>query len=286
MLNGWAKKQVGDFLNIQLKEKIMTSGEFIKIKIEESVAILTVSRPAQNKVNVLTVKAMKELDEFIDSAAKDDQIKAIVITGEGPYTFIAGADIKEIAKINLKEQAVNLAKQGQAVFNKIENLEKPVICAVNAICLGGGMELAMACHMRIASDKAKFGQPEILLGIIPGFGGTQRLLRLCGTAKAREIILTGDQISAKDAFDIGLVNQVVPEGRLLKEAVGFAKKIASRPQIAVRLILRAIKEGVETSLSKGLELEANLFGDISQTQDMKEGVQAFVEKRQPKFQGR
>ena len=264
----------------------MQSGEFVKVKVEESVAILTISRPAQNKVNVLTVKAMQELDESIDSASKDDQIRAVVITGEGPYTFIAGADIKEIAKINSKEQAVELARRGQAVFNKIENLEKPVICAVNAICLGGGMELAMACHMRIASDKAKFGQPEILLGIIPGFGGTQRLLRLCGAPKAREIILTGDQISAKDALDIGLVNQVVPEGRLLKEAVGLAKKIAIRPQIAVKLILRAIKEGVEKDLISGLELEAQLFGQISQTQDMREGVQAFVEKRQPKFQGR
>ncbi len=264
----------------------MNSGEFIKVKIEELVAVLTISRPAQNKVNVLTLKAMKELDEIIDQAAKDDQVNVIVITGEGPYTFIAGADIKEIAKIESKEQAVDLARKGQAVFNKIENLEKPVICAVNAICLGGGMELAMACHMRIASDKAKFGQPEVLLGIIPGFGGTQRLLRLCGSAKAREIILTGDQISAKDALDIGLVNQVVPEGRLLKEAVGLAKKIASRPQIAVRLILRAIKEGIEKDLTTGLELEAQLFGQISQTQDMKEGVQAFVEKRQAKFQGR
>lgn len=264
----------------------MNSGELIKVKVEESVAILTISRPPQNKVNVLTVIAMKELEERIDEAGKDDQIRAVVITGEGPYTFIAGADIKEIAKINSKDQAVELARKGQAVFNKIENLEKPVICAVNAICLGGGMELAMACHMRIASDKAKFGQPEILLGIIPGFGGTQRLLRICGPAKACEIILTGDQISAKEALDIGLVNQVVPEGRLLKEAVGLAKKIGARPQVAVKLILKAIREGLEKDLRSGLELEANLFGEISQTQDMREGVQAFIEKRQPKFQGR
>lgn len=264
----------------------MQSGEFVKVKVEESVALLTISRPAQNKVNVLTVKAMQELDESIDAASKDDQIRVIVITGEGPYTFIAGADIKEIAKINSKEQAIELARKGQTVFNKIENLEKPVICAINAICLGGGMELAMACHMRIASDKAKFGQPEILLGIIPGFGGTQRLIRLCGAPKAREIILTGDQISAKDALDIGLVNQVVPEGRLLKEALGLAKKMAIRPQVAVKLVMRAIKEGIEKDLISGLELEAQLFGEICQTQDMREGVQAFVEKRQPKFQGR
>ena len=261
-------------------------GQFIKVKLEENVAIITVSRPPENKVNVLTPQAMSELNEAIDAVTKDDQIRVAVITGEGPYTFIAGADIKEIAKIQTKDQAIDLVKKGQNVLNKIENLEKPVICAINAICLGGGMELAMACHMRIASDKAKFGQPEVLLGIIPGFGGTQRLLRLCGPAKARELILTGDQISAKDALDIGLVNQVVPDGRLLKEAVGLAKKIASKPQIAVKLIMRAIKEGVEMNLPGGLELEGRLFGDVCETEDMKEGVRAFVEKRQPKFQGR
>jgi len=264
----------------------MNSGEFIKIKVEEDVAILTISRPPENKVNVLTAKTMQELDQAIDECAKDDKIKAVVITGEGPYTFVAGADIKEIASIGSRNQAIDLVKKGQGVFNKIENLDKPVICAVNAICLGGGMELAMACHIRIASDRAKFGQPEILLGIIPGFGGTQRLLRLCGLAKAREILLTGDQISAKDALEIGLVNQVVPEGRLLKESVGLAKKIASKPQMAVRLIQKAVREGCEETLQEGLNLEAELFGDVCETQDMKEGVRAFLEKRQPKFEHR
>src|SRR3989338_4725755 len=144
----------------------------------------------------------------------------------------------------------------------------------------------MACHIRIASDRAKFGQPEILLGILPGFGGTQRLLRLCGGAKARELLLTGDLISAKDALDIGLVNQIVPEGRLLKESIGLAKKIASKPQVATRLIQKAIREGYEKNLQDGLKLEANLFGDVCETNDMKEGVKAFLEKRQPKFQDR
>ncbi len=261
----------------------MTTSQYVKVAVEERVAVVTIDHPP---VNALSRAVVQELGQAVETLKTDAAVKVVIITGAGSLAFVAGADIKEIAKINSKEQAIDLARQGQAVFNKIENLEKPVICAVNAICLGGGMELAMACHMRIASDKAKFGQPEILLGIIPGFGGTQRLLRLCGSPKAREIILTGDQISAKDALDIGLVNQVVPEGRLLKEAVGLAKKIAFRPQVAVRLILRAIKEGVEISLVKGLELEANLFGEISQTEDMKEGVRAFVEKRQPKFQGR
>lgn len=148
------------------------------------------------------------------------------------------------------------------------------------------MELALACHMRVASDRAKFGQPEVLLGILPGFGGTQRLLRLCGSAKARELVLTGDQISAKDALAIGLVNQVVPENRLLKEAVGLAKKISDNPQVAVRLIQRAIREGGRKSLSEGLALEAELFGDVSESHDMKEGVQAFLEKRKPQFEHR
>ncbi|OGW87104.1 MAG: hypothetical protein A3C35_07000 [Omnitrophica bacterium RIFCSPHIGHO2_02_FULL_46_11] len=265
---------------------MVADGEFVKVKTDEAVAIITISRPPENKVNVLTSKVMQELDRAMDECAADAHIHAIVITGEGPYTFIAGADVKEIAKINSPQEAVELAQKGQGVFNKIENLKKPVICAINAICLGGGMELAMACHMRIASDRAKMGQPEILLGIIPGFGGTQRLLRLVGPAKARELILTGDQISAKDALEIGLVNQVVPEGRLLKESVGLAKKIASRPQAAVQLIQKAILEGSEKKLSEGLSLEAMLFGEVCKTEDMKEGVRAFLEKRQPKFQGR
>src|SRR3989338_8762262 len=139
----------------------------------------------------------------------------------------------------------------------------------------------MACHIRIASDRAKFGQPEILLGILPGFGGTQRLLRLCGCAKARELLLTGDLISAKDALDIGLVNQIVPEGRLLKESIGLAKKIASRPQMAVKLIQKAVRDGAEKTLAEGLALERELFGEVCETADMREGVTAFVEKRQP-----
>ena len=262
----------------------MTGGEWVKIKAEESVAILTITRPPENKVNVLTRQTMEELNRAVDECSLNDQIRVLVITGEGPYTFVAGADIKEIAAIGSPEEAADLARKGQSVLNKIEAMTKPVICAVNAICLGGGMELAMACHIRMASDRAKFGQPEILLGLIPGFGGTQRLMRLSGAAKARELLLTGDQISAKDALDIGLVNQVVPEGRLLKEAIGLAKKIASRPQAAARLIQKALREGGEKNLGEALELEARLFGEVTETRDMKEGVRAFLEKRQPKFQ--
>ena len=289
MLNFLEKNPGGGFSNIlpkQQKGEIMAGGELIKVKMDEAVAIVTISRPEGNKVNVLTMKAMQELNGAIDEFSSDKNVKVVVITGEGPYTFVAGADIKEIAKIESKAQAIDIVQKGQAVFNKIEKMNKPVICAINAVCVGGGMELAMACHIRMASDRAKFGQPEVLLGIIPGFGGTQRLSRICGASKALELLITGDQISAREAYEIGLVNQVFPEGRLLKEAVGLAKKIASRPQVAVRLIQRAVREGSEKSLEEGLNLEAALFGLVCESEDKKEGVRAFLEKRQPKFQDR
>jgi len=226
------------------------------------------------------------LDQAIEQFACAEHLRVLVITGEGPYTFVAGADVKEIAKIQSKQEAVELVRRGQAVFNKIENLEKPVICAINAVCVGGGLELAMACHLRLASDRARFGQPEILLGIIPGFGGTQRLPRLVGVPKARELLLTGEMISAHDALEVGLINRMVPEGRLLKESVGLAKRIAAQPQVAVRLIQKAVRGASEKSLVEGLAVEAELFGTVCETQDKKEGVQAFLEKRQPKFQHR
>ena len=264
----------------------MAGGELIKVKTDEAVAVVTISRPPENKVNVLTAQVMRELDQTMDELAKDSVVKVVLITGEGPYTFVAGADIKEIAKIETSSEAVEVVRKGQAVFNKIERTAKPVICAINAVCVGGGLELAMACHMRVASDRAKLGQPEVLLGIIPGFGGTQRLSRICGPAKAMELLMTGDQISAKEALEIGLVNQIYPDGRLLKEAVGLAKKIAARPQTAIRLIQRAVLEGSEKSLEEGLKLEAELFGKVCETQDKHEGVRAFLEKRQAKFQDR
>ncbi len=173
---------------------------------------------------------------------------------------------------------------GQGVFDKIEQMRKPVIAAITGFCLGGGMELAMACHMRVAGDRARMGQPEINLGIIPGFGGTQRLTRLVGKAKAMEMILTGDMINAQEAKALGLVNKVVPEGEVLKQAVGLAKKIAAKGGKAISAAMQAIQEGTVQPLSQGLALEASLFGQICQTGDMKEGISAFLEKRQPKFQ--
>lgn len=258
-------------------------GQLIKLTKEEAVAVITIDHPP---VNVLSSQAMTELNQVVDDILNDAKIKVAIFTGAGPNVFIAGADVKEIGGISASKQAEDLALKGQALINKIERSRKPFIAAINGVCFGGGNELAMACHMRIASDRAKFGQPEILLGIIPGFGGTQRMLRMCGLAKARELILTGDNITAQEAFRIGLLNKVVPDGEVLKQALGLAKKIAAKGRHTVECIQQAITEGAELSLEEGLKLEARLFGKIAETEDMKEGVKAFLEKRQPKFQDR
>lgn len=260
----------------------MAEIEFIKTKIEERVALVTIDRPP---VNALNQKAMAELDATLQNLAQNAEVKAIVLTGEGKnLTFIAGADVKEIAALQSVREAEEVARKGQAILNQIERMTKPVIAAVNSVCLGGGNELAMACHLRIASDRARFGQPEINLGIIPGFGGTQRLARLVGPSKARELILTGDMITAQEALRIGLVDRVVPDGELLRQALGLAKKIASKSAVSVSRAQRAIREGMEKSLEEGLEHEVKLFGEIVESKDMREGVRAFFEKRQPKFE--
>ncbi len=248
--------------------------------IDGAVATITINNPPKN---VLTIPLMDALGKAVDVLAKDDSVKAIVITGSGPI-FVAGADIKVIASISSSEAGEALARQGQALFNKIEQLKKVVIAAISGYCLGGGMELAMACHLRIAGDRSRMGQPEINLGIIPGFGGTQRLPRIVGQAKAIELILSGDMIHAEEAKQIGLVNKVVPEGEVLKQATGMAKKLASKSKCTIQATLTAIEEGMNEPLSIGLGREAQLFGEICQTADMKEGVSAFLEKRQPKFQ--
>ncbi len=259
----------------------MADNQFVKTKMDEGVLILTIDNPP---VNVLNKQTLAELDKTIADAQSDSKVKVIVITGAGSMAFIAGADIKIIASVQSKQEAVSLALQGQAVLDKIEASKKPVIAAINAVCLGGGNELAMACHIRIASDRAKFGQPEVSLGIVPGFGGSQRLARYSGVSKALELCLTGDLITAQEALRINLINRVVPDGEVLKQAVGMAKRIASKGQVAVRLITEAVVEGIKKPLSEGLKLEAEQFGKVSETSDMKEGVRAFLEKRQPKFE--
>ncbi|OEF96919.1 enoyl-CoA hydratase [Vulcanibacillus modesticaldus] len=253
--------------------------ERVKYELDGSVAIITINHPP---VNALGKKTLQDLDSALDEAIRDQRVKAVVLTGEGRF-FVAGADIKEINTISSEDEGKKLALLGQRIFNKIEGMRKPVVAAINGACLGGGMELAMACHLRIAAESAKLGQPEINLGLIPGYGGTQRLARLTNKAIALEWILTGDQYSADQAFRIGVVNRVVASDRVVDEAKQLAKIISSKGKIAIAKSIEAIYQGIETTLEQGLEIEANLFGEICMTEDKKEGVQAFLEKRTPNF---
>ena len=250
-----------------------------KMTVDDKVATIVIDHPP---ANTLSTPVMQELDKIIDEVNSNAEIKAAVITGAGMF-FIAGADINEIFTIKNAKQGEDLTLTGQAVLNKMENSPKPFIAAINGMCLGGGMELAMACHIRVCGDRAQLGQPEIMLGIIPGFGGTQRLSRLTNKAKAIEMILTGDRITAQEAYRIGLVNKVVPNMEVVKQAVGLAKKIASKSAVSIAKALDAICNGLEKSLEDGLKYESKLFGQVCESEDMKEGVSAFVEKRQPKF---
>jgi len=258
----------------------VTSGQHVKMAVEDRVAVLTIDhRP----VNALDRQTLRELGEAVDAIGADPAVKVIVITGGGSLAFVAGADIKEVSQIKSPQEAREMAALGQAVFLKIQRLTKPVIAAINGVCLGGGCELAMACHLRISGDRVRFGQPEISLGIIPGWGGTQRLPRLIGKAKATEWILTGDMYTAQEALRLGLVNQVVPQDQVLKVAKDLARKIASKGAVAITQSLRAIEDGLNLSLEAGLAKEAEAFGAVAATEDSKEGVKAFLEKRQPQF---
>ena len=258
----------------------MIPNSVVETVIENGVATVTLNNPP---ANLLTLQLMAELEKTIDDLAENKVVRAIVITGGGAL-FAAGADVKVIASIGSSSEGEALALRGQALFHKIEQMKKPVIAAITGMCLGGGMELAMACHIRIAGDRTRMGQPEILLGILPGFGGTQRLPRLVGRAKATELILTGDKITAQEAKTIGLLNKVVAESDVLKEAQGMAKKIAGFGRSAVQASLEAIHKASAHHLSDGCLFEAKQFGQICETTDMKEGVSAFIQKRQPKFQ--
>jgi len=259
----------------------MAERQYVKLAVEDRVAILTIDHPPANALNSPT---MADLNSAIDEVAADPNVKAVIITGAGQFAFVAGADINEIAALKTPEQAKDVVLVGQGILNKIENLRKPVICAINAVCLGGGNELAMACHFRIAADNARFGQPEMNLGIIPGFGGTQRLPRIVGKSKALEFILTGDMITAQEAFRLGLVNKVVPAGEVVKAAKDLAKKILSKGQVAVRLAMESVDEGLKVSLKDGLFIEADKFAEVMKSDDAHEGVSAFLQKRQAKFQ--
>ena len=260
----------------------MADYQYLGVSVEEKVCTLTISNPP---ANLLSKAVLTEINGFLDGVAKDPNVKVLIITGAGTF-FIVGADIKEISELANSAAGQEAASLGQLVFNKIERLPIPVIAAINGHCLGGGNELAMSCTIRIANERARIGQPEINLGIIPGFGGTQRLARIVGKSRALELNLTGDMINGKAAEAIGLVNKAVPEEEVLKQAKGLAKKIAAKSRPTIERILRVTREGLAASLDEGLRLEAKLFGELCEGHDMHEGLKAFLEKRQPKFQDR
>ena len=257
--------------------------ENLLIERDEAVLIITINRPAV--LNALNTQTLTELDAAIGDARADATVRAVVLTGAGEKAFVAGADIKELA-VQTPVTGREHARHGQAILDRIEQLGKPVIAAVNGFALGGGCELAMACTLRIAADTAKFGQPEINLGLIPGYAGSQRLPRLVGRGRALELLLTGAQVSAEDALRMGLVNRVVPAAQLMDEARALARTLASKAPVAARYILEAVAAGLEMPLAQAQDYEATLFGLIATTEDMREGTRAFIEKRKPAFQGR
>ena len=248
-----------------------------------AIAYVTLNRP--RVLNALNRQTWKELRTVFEDALDDPEIRGVILTGAGDKAFIAGADIGELAHVTAVE-AEQSSSYGQAVLDLIENLGKPVIAAVNGYALGGGCETAMACTIRVAAEHAKFGQPEVTLGLIPGGGGTQRLPRLVGKGRALQLILSGGRIDALEAHRIGLVNEVVPAGDLLTRAEAILKQIFANAPIAVKFSLEAVNRGLETNLGEGLSLEASLFGLCAGTGDKAEGTSAFLAKRAPQFNGR
>jgi len=261
----------------------LTSGQCVKVAVEDRVAIVTIDHPP---VNALNRQTLQELEQLVDGLSAEAAVKVAVLAGAGAFAFVAGADIKEVSQLTSAQAAQELAQLGQRVFLKLQRLTKPVIAAIHGVCLGGGLELAMACHLRISGDRARFGQPEVNLGIIPGWGGTQRLPRCIGAAKATEWILTGDIYPAQEALRLGLINHVVPQDQVLKVAKDLARKIASKGGVAITQALRAIEEGREKTLEAGLANEAVAFSHVAASEDSREGVKAFLEKRQPQFKDR
>jgi enoyl-CoA hydratase/carnithine racemase len=247
------------------------------------IAYVTLNRP--KVLNALNTKTWQDLKTAFEDARDDAAVRGVILTGAGDKAFIAGADISEITQLTAVE-AEKSSAFGQSVLDLVENLGKPVIAAVNGFALCGGCETAMACTIRIAVENAKFGQPEVKLGVIPGGGGTQRLPRLVGRGRALQLILTGEMISAQEAYRIGLVNEVVPASDLITRAETILKQIFSNAPLAVKYSLEAVSKGLETSQAEGFSLEASLFGLCAGTEDKKEGTQAFLQKRAAQFQGR
>ena len=249
--------------------------------VENGIATITINRP--KALNALNLDTVTELKDAIEKIAVDKAVKVVVITGAGEKSFVAGADIKEMAT-KTPAEGREWGQFGQNVFTEIENMPQPVIAAINGFCLGGGCELSCACDIRYASENAKFGQPEVGLGITPGFGGTQRLTRVVGRGQAKELIYTGGMIGAEDAKAIGLVNKVVPQEELMPAVLKLAGKIAKNAPVAVQLSKAAINRGINCDVVTGIAYEAEVFGLCFSTNDQKEGMAAFVEKRKPTFE--
>lgn len=261
----------------------MTDLQFINVSWDAELAIVTVDR--QEKLNALNAEVFAELDRAFEGLLSDDDIRGVVVTGAGEKAFVAGADIGELAQMDAMS-GVQVSRTGQAVFDAIERFPKPVIAAVGGFALGGGCELALACHLRVASENARFGLPEVGLGIIPGYGATARMARLVGLGRALELMLTGDMVDANRAYDIGLVNAVVPKQELLDRAKELARKITGKGPDAVRLALKSVYSAMDVPLKTALETESSHFGLLASTEDMREGMTAFLEKRKPEFKGR
>jgi enoyl-CoA hydratase/carnithine racemase len=250
---------------------------------KDQIAYVTINRP--KVLNALSKATIAELKAAFEDARDDSAVRGVILTGAGDKAFVAGADISEMTN-DTPLEAEEKTRYGQAVTNLIENLGKPVVAAVNGFALGGGCELAMACTIRLAAETAKFGQPEVKIGIMPGYGGTQRLPRLVGSGRALQLILSGEIIPAQEAYRIGLVNEIVPNADLIARAEAILKQINSNAPVGVKFSIEAVNKGLETSLAAGLLIEASLFAICAATEDKKEGISAFLAKRAPKFQGR
>ncbi|HEX5385215.1 MAG TPA: enoyl-CoA hydratase-related protein [Gemmatimonadales bacterium] len=252
-------------------------------EVAGGIARVTINRP--DKLNALNASVIAELDDAVSHIESDAAVGGVILTGAGGKAFVAGADIAELAQQGPMEGKAR-AQAGQRMMRRLERCGKPVIAAVNGFALGGGCELAMACHLRVASETAKFGQPEVKLGLAPGYGGTVRLPRLVGRGRALELLLTGDMIGAQEAWRIGLVNRVVPADRLMAESEALMRTILAQGPLALRAVLEAVDAGLDLPLDDALRFEANLFGLLSGTADMREGTSAFLEKRAPRFEGK
>ena len=261
----------------------MSDLTYVRVEWDGEIALITIDR--QEKLNALNSDVIRELGEVFRSLRDDDAVRGVIVTGAGHKAFVAGADIAELARMTAIS-GVGVSRDGQRVFNEIERFPKPVLAAVGGYALGGGCELALACHLRIASKAARFGLPEVGLGLIPGYGGTVRLARLIGLGRAVEITLTGEMVDAQRAHEVGLVSAAVEPEALLSEAKALLRRVTKNGPVAVRMALESIYHGLDNATDDALRLESSLFGLLASTHDMREGLEAFLEKRKADFEGR